>query len=61
MSYFSDLEKHGTFHVRNSVLRGKGTEVFKTLKAGMNEADKYSSEDIQTRLEKEFPLPFMKT
>jgi hypothetical protein len=42
-SCFYALEKSGTFGVRNSVLRGNGTEVFKTLKARMDEADKYTS------------------
>jgi len=43
MPCFYDLETSGTFRVRNSVLRGKGTEVYKTLKAKMDEADKCSS------------------
>jgi len=40
---FNDLETSRKFGVRNSVLRGNGTEVFKALKARMDEADKYSS------------------
>jgi hypothetical protein len=57
MSCFYDLEKSGTFGVRNSVLRGKGTEIFKTLKARMDEAEKKP----HTSLEKRVPLPFMET
>jgi hypothetical protein len=43
ISCFYDLETSGKFGVRNSVLRENGTHIFKTLKAGMDEADKYSS------------------
>jgi len=43
MCCFYDLETTRTFGVRNSVLRCNVAEVYKTLKARMDETDKYSS------------------
>jgi hypothetical protein len=40
---FLCLETSGIFGVRKSILRGNGTEVVKTLKVRMDEADKYTS------------------
>jgi hypothetical protein len=43
MSCFYAFETSGMFGVRNSVLRGNGTEVFKPLKVRVDDADKYTS------------------